>query len=142
MNNLLKESKQNNNAIHNKKTFLIILLIMLLVISSALTAVGVAMSTVEDKVVGIWNSSLYFDRYDGKNISDDVYSVIEFKEDGTYYEAKVTANLGIFDLQMGTWEVSGFEVHVKIKGEIGTLIYKYNPFTDEVKSGNWLYQRD
>ena len=147
MNNLLKEPQQNDNIIHNKKTFLIILLIVLLFISSALTVVGVAMSSVEDKVVGVWASSRYLDRYDVKTISDDVYSFIEFKQDGTYYEAEATANLGIFKIKIGTWKTSGFDINVEKKGEIGTYIYSYNPFTDEIDSsywfsrGDWVYQR-
>jgi len=138
----MNDSLKIENNTRKKKKSLIILLLVLIIILSVFTTTSILMSVVEDKVVGIWNSSLYFDRYDGKNISDDVYSVIEFKQDGTYYEAIATADLGIFDLQMGTWEVSGFEVRVERKGEIGTLIYKYNPFADEVKSGKWLYQRD
>lgn len=146
MNNSLK-TENIDNSTHKKKTSLIALLVVLIIIFSVFTTTSILMSTVEDKVVGVWDSSRYLDRYDGKTISDDVYSFIEFKQDGTYYEAKATAKLGIFKIKIGTWETSGFDIHVEKKGEVGTYIYSYNPFTDEIDSsywfsrGDWVYQR-
>jgi len=114
MNNSLK-TENIDNSTHKKKTSLIALLVVLIIIFSVFTTTSILMSTVEDKVVGVWDSSRYLDRYDGKTISDDVYSFIEFKQDGTYYEAKATAKLGIFKIKIGTWETSGFDIHVEKK---------------------------
>ena len=47
----------------------------------------------------------------------------------------------VVSIDVGTWEVSGFEVKASVIGEMGRTVYHYNPITNKLTCGDWTYKK-
>ena len=142
MEDILNNETNNIKTIKKKKSLFIALIILLIVVSILFTAITVMLSNVEENIVGTWSSNRYFTEYNGKIISETIYSVMEFRANGTYAAIRGNRSGSILEYKEGTWDVSGFRITVDIKNQLGDTVYSYNPLTDKMESGVWVYERN
>ena len=126
----MKQVKNNNS----KKAALIATVIILV---GALLITGCLLLTVKSRIIGIWTGGpVYLNTY-----SSYCNQVETFGANGEYSSIMADSSGNVVSIDVGTWEVSGFEVKAKIIGEDGRTVYHYNPITNKLTSGDWEYKK-
>ena len=108
-----------------------------IILVGALLITGCLLLTVKSRVIGVWTGGpVYLNKY-----SSYCNQVETFGANGEYSSIMADSSGNVVSIDVGTWEVSGFEVKAKIIGEDGRTVYHYNPITNKLTSGDWEYKK-
>lgn len=126
----MKQVKNNSS----KKAALIATVIILV---GALLITGCLLLTVKSRVIGVWTGGpVYLNKY-----SSYCNQVETFGANGEYSSIMADSSGNVVSIDVGTWEVSGFEVKASVVGETGRTVYHYNPITNKLTCGDWTYKK-
>lgn len=108
-----------------------------IILVGALLITGCLLLTVKSRVIGVWTGGpVYLNKY-----STYCNQVETFGVNGEYSSIMADSSGNVVSIEVGTWEVSGFEVQAKIICEDGRTVYHYNPITNKLTSGDWEYKK-
>lgn len=125
------EQVKNNNS---QKAALIATVIILV---GALLVTGCLLLTAKSRIIGIWTGGpVYLNKY-----SSYCSQVETFGANGEYSSIMADSSGNVVSIDVGTWEVSGFEVKASVIGETGRTVYHYNPITNKLTCGDWTYKK-
>ena len=126
----MEQMKENNT----KKAAIIATAVILV---GALVIVGGFLLTMKSRVTGVWMGGPVYLNYYGSYCNQ----VETFGTNGEYSSIMADSAGNILSIDIGTWEVSGFEVEATVIGEAGRTVYNYNPITNKLTSGDWTYKK-
>ncbi len=118
----------------NKKPIIIVAAVVVAVI----LVVVAMLATVESRTVGIWQSKpVYLEKY-----GCEVVRMVDINASGKCTKVLLEADTAkIINSDAGEWDISGFDIETTEYGELGKVVFHFNPITGTMKNGKFTYSK-